>query len=296
MESVILHYASDITQAAAAFLAAGIPLVVCAPGEKRPLTRSPATRPFGDVIALTHPDHATALSGLVQRLGRVNLGVYLGPSRESLLLACDIDGPTGLEKAAELGVRRRGTWVDKTGSGGFHVFYRHPLDRPLRRVTRAGGFSLDLLTNGFALIPPSRTASPYRWLDGHSPNDIPLAMLPEPPNALLDYWEAQAAAPLPAEARSSQGPGAWHLLASPIPEGRRNSTLTQVGGWLRLYHPPAVVEALLHAVNDARRRPPLPEREVTGIVASVSRYAQPGVNGHPRAVVPSFTRRESPDG
>jgi hypothetical protein len=56
------------------------------------------------------------------------------------------------------------------------------------------------------------------------------------------------------------------------------------------------VEALLLVINDSRCRPPLDPKEVQSIVRSIYKYPQPGVNGHPRAVVPSFVRREAENG
>ncbi len=122
---------------------------------------------------------------------------------------------------------------------------------------------------------------------GHS-----LAELDPPPDALLQWWkDCIAWPPRTASATQPEGPeasgkhAAWHLLSEDIPEGQRNDTLTRIAGWLRPYHPPPVVEALLVAVNDARCKPPLEAKEVQSIVKSVCRYPQTGVNGHPRAVI-----------
>ena len=50
---------------------------------------------------------------------------------------------------------------------------------------------------------------------------------------------------------------------------------------------------MLQAWNIGLCQPPLPEEDVHNIVKSVFRYPQPGVNGHPRAVVPIFYREET---
>ncbi len=224
-----------------------------------------------------------------------NLALVAGRRKSSPVLVVDIDGPSGVEKARSLGVTSGDDcWVQRTGGGGWHVVYYAENGLDLRRRVKPQGVALDLLVDGYALIPPSITTTPYQWLPGHSPGDIPLADVCDPPSALLDWWrEVQETAPV------ASGPGpvgqgkVWELIKGTIPAGGRNDDLTRIVGWLRLYHPPAVVEALLLVINDARCSPPLDQDEVTAIVRSVCKYPQPGVNGHPRAVVPSFQREAS---
>ncbi len=166
-----------------------------------------------------------------------------------------------------------------------------------------------LRANGFAVAPPSNTyrepkgGGSYRWAKGHSPVDIPLAELDPVSGPLLDWWQdivaqrSHLTSAKSSELRDTSGKkAAWHLLAQTIPEGRRNDTLVRIGGWLRLYHPAPVVEELLRAINEARCRPPLDPEEVRAIAKGVYRYAQRGVNGHPRAAVPRYVREERTDG
>ena len=231
-----------------------------------------------------------------------NIGLLLHPKADSHIVVVDMDGPAGLARAKELGVsREEGSWQWRSGRGGICAAYWWSGAAPLPRVTRAGGVTLDLLSNGFAIIPPSSTylyvgedgrrGGPYRWIEGHSPFDITPPELEPPPDALAEWWQGLGRK-APADTSELEGrAGAWALLTEVIAEGGRNDALTRIAGWLRLYHPPPVAEALLLVVNDARCFPPLPPEEVKAIVRSVCKYSQPGVVGHPKALVPSEWER-----
>lgn len=120
--------------------------------------------------------------------------------------------------------------------------------------------------------------------------------LEPPPDPLVHWWLERWANPSlirlrPKDIEHPEKAKAWLLLQDTIRQKTRNGTLTRIAGWLRLYHPSAIVEALLLAINDGRCNPPLPGNEVRAIVRSISRYPQTGVNGHPKAVVPTFRRQ-----
>lgn len=71
---------------------------------------------------------------------------------------------------------------------------------------------------------------------------------------------------------------------APIVEGARNDTLASLAGTMRRRGmSPAAIEAALIAENAARCRPPLSDREVRGIAASVGRYAPGDDYGASRA-------------
>ena len=235
-----------------------------------------------------------------------NLGIELHPKGGSQIITLDQDQPEPLPQLRELGVSRsEATWRWRTGRDGLGVAYRW-LGDPLPRVIRAGGLPLDLLTNGYVIVPPSNTylfsddkgrGGPYRWIDDHSPIDIPITELEEPPAALIEWWKAQSKRPpsgVPGNDSQSDHPSrAWRLTTTPIPDGQRNDSLARIAGWLRQYHPEPVVVALLVAVNDARCDPPLSAEEVAGIAASICRYPQTGVNGHPKAIVNPWREGEA---
>lgn len=164
-----------------------------------------------------------------------------------------------------------------TGGGGSHIYLQA---RPGLRNT-AGTIAPGIDTRGdggYVLVPPSVTADTYEWLThGIAPAAAP--------GWLLSLWQGQQRS----DSREAPDVGtnapAWTLLSAPIPDGQRNQTLTRIAGWLRLYHPEPVVNALLQTINEAKADPPLPPEEVAAIARSVCRYPQPGVNGHPKAIL-----------
>ena len=263
--------------------------------------KKPRANPSGTWWMFDDPDEVARV--IEQQPKAPNLSVLLQPKLDSPLVAVDVDGPAAMPKLQELGVsKKEGTWQAVTGRKGLMIIYWHSGDL-LPRVVRAGGLPLDLLSNGYALIPPSNTyafkdqrgaGGPYRWIDGHSPFDIPVTDLASPSDTLVEFWRASAARIPKVQQKildTQPRDGAWKLITESIPQGRRNDSLTRIAGYFRHYHPEPVVTGLLAAVNDARCSPPLENEEIKHIVSSVFRYQQRGVNGHPRAVVPSFTRR-----
>jgi hypothetical protein len=261
----------------------GVPVLPIKAGGKAPIPH-PAT---GSWWTIDDPDNVRPVfQQVVDAHGDANLAALCGRGKQSPLVVVDIDGTSGLERARLLGCTSSADcWVARTGGGGWHLFYYGEDGLELHRQVKPQGVALDLLVDGYALIEPSITKGSYRWQPGHSPVDIPLADLAPPPADLVGWWLRVQDAP----ASPSQGAGtsgrAWGLLREPIPEGQRHDSLVRVAGWLRLYHPKPVGLALLEAVNDARCVPPLPVGDIERIVQNVWRYPQPGVNGHPKALV-----------
>ena len=296
----------DVIESAVTLTENLCPVVFLQPGLKKPLTDDSHTW-------LTFDDPDVVANAIERRYAEArripNLGVLLHPKETSPLICVDVDGsdPRVTEKLQSLGVSRgEENWRQVTGkrNGHFHIFYLWKGD-PLPRVTtRPDGLPVDLLSNGYAVVSPSNTClepgggGPYRWVEGHGPTDITLAELEPPPDPLVTWWLERAIGPMHSAigfTRHSEKTKAWVFLNQPIGQGQRNEILTRIGGWIRLYHPPPVVEAFLLVVNDARCEPPLPKGEVVAIARSVCKYPQPGVNGHPRAVVPMFYRAEDSD-
>ena len=282
-----------LTETAAVFLEAAVPIVLIHEGLKAPMKRTPATEPVGAVLVLTDPYQVDIVAATDKKLGPLNIGVYVGRQKNSPLMVLDLDSRSGVEKARELGVRSDSDpcWMSRTGKGGWHIWYYAPSE-DLPRVIHPEKTGLDLLVNGFAVVPPSDTSKEenggggYRWIDGHSPWDIPIGELSDPPEQLLDWWRGLAGrGRQQSEETDASRPGAWTFLKEGIPEGQRNDSLMRIAGWLRLYHPQHVVEQIVHCVNESRCDPPVGAQEVESVVRSAFRYAQPGVNGHPRAIV-----------
>lgn len=290
----------SLVDAGEQIVAAGISVILLQHGLKKPLKG-----PDGAWLVLDDPDAVAPAFEQLPQNNPPNIGVLLAPKCGSSLLVVDVDGAGAWPKLREFGLSSSGAhWISRTGSGNWHLFGYWPGPHlPPKRTIRAGGLPLDLLSNGYAVIPPSDTAlepkggGPYRWVKGHSPTDVPLAELDPLPGALLDWWQALGGVPGPSAPAGERAGRAWELVKAPIPEGSRHDTLVRVAGWLRIFHPEPVVLALLSCINEARCSPePLPPSETAAIVKSIFRYSQPGANGHPRAAVPRYVRSEQADG
>lgn len=149
-----------------------------------------------------------------------------------------------------------------TGGGGYHLYFAGQAGNKVG--LRPG---LDLRgEGGYVVAPPSLHLSGrrYEWVTGRTPGDLPLAPLP----AWLLPGDTMSEALTPRAIPSTE----WQkLLAGPVPEGRRNDTLTRVTGHLlrRGVNPFLALELVL-AFNQARCDPPLPEQEVVNLVNSVA--------------------------
>ena len=178
-----------------------------------------------------------------------------------------------------------------TGSGGRHLYYRHP-PAQVRTVTRIGhqaGEHVDVQAEGrYVVLPPSihpDTHRPYQWVDDadrilSTEDEIAVLTghagatnLPEPPT-----WTIRADAddrhdPEAPRVQSGQWlTAAWTL---PIPEGgrlggtggRKQTLRSLVQYYARQDLPLDLAIAQLQAWNRAICRPPLPDSEVASITA-----------------------------
>jgi hypothetical protein len=143
--------------AALGYASLGWPVFPLVPGTKVPFEGS-----NGHLDAITDADRIRAWW---TQCPDANIGVDL--ERAGLLSVA----PDSLEWLAEF--ERRGlpdTWAFESGSGEGHrhYLYRRPEAAPLARRCPSGKF--DILSEGYAILPPSRTTGPYRWLT--EPNGI----------------------------------------------------------------------------------------------------------------------------
>ena len=94
-----------------------------------------------------------------------NVGIVTGEI--SAILVLDADGEAGVTE-----LERRGyptTWTARSGSGGLHLYLRHPgYIVPNRKIARIGDLRGD---GGLIVAPPSLHVSGnrYEWLPGRSP-------------------------------------------------------------------------------------------------------------------------------
>ena len=262
-----------------------VPIMVIRAGLKRP--HSP---PGGDTWwIITDPDEVAGAFTT-----GTNIAITLGRDKESPVIGVGLDlykDQTVAGRAKELGITSdRNTWIEHTGRGGITLIYQDP-GIPLRRDTRQHGGALDLLVNGYTLIPPSDTSKepqgggPYRWAPGHSPFEIPLVDLDFPPKPLMDWWQELHREPQHRSHASNAGVDLPAKHQGPIPEGGRNEELVRRAGYLhRLIPDDGMVQDLVHAINARDCQPPLSAREVDAILNSILR--RDGA-GHFRGVQPA---------
>lgn len=167
------------------------------------------------------------------------------------------------------------TALVRTGSGGWHAYYRHPGVPVLNSQSRLGP-GIDVRGDGgYVVAPPSihpRTRQPYRWVGGHP--------VVEMPRALADACCAPPAAAAPSSTRPTsttpvdgiRAPGA--LLAAHLdavrraPTGRRRATLYgSARGVARMVAAGALSTAdAWAALSDAGRGAGQTEREVRAAI------------------------------
>ena len=196
-----------------------------------------------------------------------NVGIATGGG----LVVLDVDinhdtGKYGDETLAEL-ERQHGplpeTWMCLTGGGGVHYYFQ--CDDP--RLTVGTGFApgLDYRgAGGYAVAPPSLHDSgrEYVWEAEHTPDNTPLAPLPDWLHTLMLNGRERASAP------RREAP------AEKVTEGGRNDALFRLACSLRGkgLGETALTAALL-AENRDRCDPPLDDREVEKIAGSAGKYS-----------------------
>lgn len=223
----------------------------CVPNEKKPLT----LHGFKDATR----SQFRAMKWWSQN-PNANIGIATGEASGKIAIV-DVDvknGAKGRESLTSLkGIAP--TLTCTTPSGGWHLYYR--ASGPLR--SRNGLLpGVDLKADGGYVVAPGSEidGAPYEWVDP----DVPIALLPE---SIIQLLEAE-----PSKKRS----GAPLQSEEVISEGLRNERLASIAGSMRRkgldYDE---IAATLYAVNAKRCQPPLPEREVQAIAASIAKYPVP---------------------
>lgn len=201
-----------------------------------------------------------------------NVGVRTG--HVSGIVVVDLDPRHGGTAAFAALVRRNGALpvvpFALTGGGGAHLYFAYP-DTPIANSAGKVAEGVDVRGDGgYVLAPPSLHASGrrYQWKRGRSPQEAELA---PPPDWLIRLMSKRPQRTDEPTATVAGDDGA------PIAEGARNSTLTSHAGAMRRRGMTAseIVGAL--RVMNNRCNPPLADRDVERIAASVARYAPEAV-------------------
>jgi len=253
-----------LLNAAIRYAEMGYPVFPCKPGRKEPLTKNG----FHD---------ATTDEARIRRWWtdnpRANIGMPTGPA--SGLIVIDIDPRNGGEEGlADLHAQHGPlpeTAEALTGSGGRHLFFRHP-GGYVRCTQSKVAPGVDVKGDGgYVVLPPSvhPNGNIYTWeLSSEIGKVSPVAC----PQWLVDLIRQGGR-------ETPHGPPCGTGQANTIPTGRRNSTLASLaGGMRRMGMSQAEIFAALQARNRARCAPPLPEAEVERIAASIARYEPDAVS------------------
>lgn len=113
----------------------------------------------------------------------LNIGLVTGP--DTGLVVLDIDGTEGLASVAALEEQYGPlpeTIAVTTGSGGRHCYFLAPTGETILNSASKIAPKVDFRgEHGFVVAPPSKHISggSYRWAEGNSPDDLPLAEMPE---------------------------------------------------------------------------------------------------------------------
>lgn len=221
--------------------------------------KSPATR-HGFKDAMIDPSDLRALWAERSASG---IGVRTGAESGIVVLDIDRGGRESLSALVETHSPLPATVEASTGGGGTHLYFKHR-GNPVPNSAAKLGPGLDVRGDGgYVVAPPSPHPSgrSYAWMEGHSPEDIAVA---EMPDWLADLLEAPKTSAAAAPTRS---------YPESIPEGRRNSTLTSLAGSLRRSGlSPAAIGSALLTTNEERCAPPLKDAEVERIAASADRW------------------------
>ena len=149
-------------------------------------------------IWAAHPNRNIGLSTGASGLGVVDIDC--GPGK---------DGEASLLKLTTTHGTLPDSWEVITGSGGRHIYF-HADNFPTGTNT-CGEPHIDTRgVGGYVVAPPSRHISgeAYRWKEGRSPNDHPIADAPQ--------WLLQATSSALSESGRSGAPRQTHIVTSPL--------------------------------------------------------------------------------
>jgi len=239
------------SKAALAIASKGISVFPCKPLDKSPYT------PNGFYDATTNPGKVAAYW---KKHPDALIGVPAGERSGRWIL--DVDDLAALDNLPE-SVRDSlpETLTVRTRSGGLHYYFEHDAG-----VTNSPGglpAGIDVRgAGGYYIVPPS----PGYSIELRAP-------VAKAPRELLELI-LKRAKPAKITPNGRNNVRVDVADSGPIPPGRRNQSLTSIGGSLRSYgFGREEIEAALLEINTKRCTPALPEDEVRRIAASVSRYA-----------------------
>jgi hypothetical protein len=172
---------------------------VCSPRQKREKKCAPGKHPY---VNLLHGVRDATLDAERVRMwwgermwAKANIGIDLAGAG---LLDVAPDNVADLAEFIARGLPETLTFRSGSGEGHQHFLYRLPEGAPRARLCLSGRY--DLMSDGYAVVPPSSTVGPYEWLK-YSPEMLPA----EPPAWALELLALQVEGRTPATEVSVPG-------------------------------------------------------------------------------------------
>jgi len=239
---------------------------VCSCGSVR--CQSPAKHPVGSLVP-NGTKNASADRNVIEGwfgTSPWNIGIVTGAT--SNLVVLDIDPRHGGDESFATLEKTHGqipqTVRFQTGGGGEHILFRHPGSAVKNSESKIGQ-GIDVRGDGGLVVaPPSQHISGHYYsisVDCH-PDDTGIANLPPWLAKMITLPDVEIV-----------GQSKWRQRArSAVPEGQRNDFLARVSGHLLAHgidrH---VCLDLVLSWNQTHCLPPLSDREVVAVVASITR-------------------------
>jgi hypothetical protein len=245
-------------QAAVRYAELGYPVFPCAPGAKTPLTE------HGFHDATIDPEQ---IERWWSQHPHANIGI---PTAGLVVIDIDGDANSWLADNPDRLLELTCGPMALTPRGGSHRVFRQPTGKNWRCTEGRLAPKVDTRAEGgYIVAPPSVVDGDkgYHWAPGLD-LDLPPDQLPEPPP-----WLAQELDRLANGAARMARVAAVAPEANTIPSGQRNATLAKLAGAMRrVGMGQAEIAAALLQTNKDRCVPPLQQREVERIAASIARY------------------------
>ena len=195
-------------------------------------------------------------------LGEVDANIGIRTGAASGIVVVDIDPRHGGQDSFDEFVAKHGlppaTPMVKTGSGGLHIYFRHPGGHVGNRRDMLPG--IDVRGDGGYVLAPwsNHVDGDYDFVAGHGFADLSFADMPP---ALLDLVLGIAPSSAGANGEAS------------ILDGQRNTTLFGLAASMRSKGAGReAITAALTTENRVRCSPPLPDGAINKIVTSVMKY------------------------
>ena len=231
----------------------GLHIFPCQPRDKRPATAN------GLKAATTDAD---TIRQWWQQDPQFNIGIATG--KPSGIFVIDVDGIDAEGELCRLEAEHGAlpATVEAITARGRHVYFKMPAT-DVRNSTGKIAPGIDVRgTGGFVIAPPSVHPSGrrYEW-------SVDCA------NALAEAptWLLTKIAPSNGSGNGATPPSEWRELIKGVSEGARDCSLTKLTGYLLRRHvDPFVTLELIRVFNATRCTPPLSDKEIEKIVASVA--------------------------